>query len=80
MFMEVLLVELVHTWDLNTLRCLYRQHGTSCAWAKGLKRGKVTTPILKIRVYILRRLIPCKYIEYMQNILLGGDKAISLTF
>ena len=36
MFMEVLLVELVHTWDLNTLRCLYRQHGTRCAWAKGL--------------------------------------------
>ena len=34
--MEVLLVELVRTCNLNTLRCLYRQHGTSCAWVKGL--------------------------------------------
>ena len=30
------MVELVCTWDLNTLQCLYRQHGTSCAWVKGL--------------------------------------------
>ena len=36
MFMEVLVVELVCTCNLNTLRCLYRQHGTSCAWVKGL--------------------------------------------
>ena len=31
------MVELVHTWDLNTLRCLYCQHGTCCAWVKGLR-------------------------------------------
>ena len=36
MFMEVLMVELVHSWDLNTLQCLYHQHGKSCAQAKGI--------------------------------------------
>ena len=36
MFMEVLVVELICTWDLNTLQCLYHQHGTSCAWVKRL--------------------------------------------
>ena len=35
--MEVLVVDLVCMCDLNTLRCLYRQHSTSCAWVKGLK-------------------------------------------
>ena len=43
MFMEVLVVELVCMWDLNTLGCLYCQHGTSCAWVKGLMKDVVTS-------------------------------------
>ena len=41
MFMEVLVVELVRMCNLNTLRCLYCQHGTSCAWVKGLMKANL---------------------------------------
>ena len=55
MFMEVLLVELVHTWHLNTLRCLYRQHGTCCAWGKGLNIVPHTFVVsIKEEIYTMR--------------------------